>query len=91
MLTLHGPEIANRILNVLPMDRQIPMYTPPLHDVAAGDENMEKAVIAIVEKFGWDHLVLMTDNSKVIKSFNEKAANKSICVMKNVLLQSTNR
>ena len=86
MLTHHGFDIAERISNILPLKQKIPFYIPEFnHEI---DQEVEKSVIAIVSKFKWKHLVVISDNTDVIMSFNKKAAEENICITRNAYIRS---
>ena len=87
MLTRHGLEAAKRIFQVMTSQQRIPFFIPNFKNRV--EDNQEEAVIEIISKFKWEHLILVSDNLDVIQSFNEKSAklNTPICITRNAYIK----
>ena len=68
------------------MKPPLPFYIPEFEYKV--DEDSEKSIIEIIREFKWKHVTVVSDNIGVIKSFNQKAAEKNICVTKNAYIHS---
>ena len=87
MLTRHGYEAAKRISHVMPSQQRIPFYNE--NTKLRYDDNEEEAALQVISKFKWEHVIVVSDNLEVIRSFNKKAArlNSPICIIRNAYIK----
>lgn len=87
MLTRHGYEAARRISQIMPSQQEIPFYNE--NNKPRYDDNEEEAALHVISKFKWEHVIVVSDNLDVIRSFNEKAArlNSPICISRNAYIK----